>query len=336
MSLVRAAYAQAPTAATTPGSPEAPAVSGSAPQDARPAPARPSSPTDGPRPIAEALEGDAKREYELGRLLYNNGDFAGALARFQSAAKASDDPRLLWNAAVCQKALRHYAKAITLVRRYLASNSPLITPAAALTARAFLAAAEPLTARLDVSANVAEARVYADDELMGSVPLGADARVDWGAHQVVVKKQDYSDYAQTVTVSSSADVRVSAVLRPVVHEGRVIVRAHAGDRIAVDGVVRAFGTWEGALASGRHTLRVTASGSRPYQEQLVVADAQTRGFDVTLEPAPRAPLPTWLWLAGGTVLAAGAVTAGYFIFKPAAQPTTRGSIDTVQAPLKIP
>lgn len=339
LGVVQAAFAQEPGASAAPDSSAAPAANGTAsvPADAsaavKPAvvPSAPSAPTAAPHPIADSPEGDAKREYELGRLLYENGDYSGALVRFLSAAKTSTDPRLLWNAAVCEKALRHYARAIALMRRYLASNSPLLTAQAAASAQIFLAAAEPLTARLEVSVNVPDASVYADDEPVGKVPLSSHARIDWGTHQVVVKKKDFTDYEQTVTVSSSADVRVSAILRPVVHEGRIIVRAGSGDLIVIDGKPSAWGTWEGVLTSGLHDLRVSSGGSRPYEKRIVVADAQTRGFDITLEPAPRGSLPAWVWIAGGTLLAAGVATAGYFVFKPAdTQDTVRGSIRTVQ------
>ena len=60
-----------------------------------------------PPPIVQLLTGDAKRDYESARLLYDNGDYAGASVKFQSAyelsraqnSKWEGDPRLLWNAA---------------------------------------------------------------------------------------------------------------------------------------------------------------------------------------------------------------------------------------------
>jgi hypothetical protein len=288
-----------------------------------------------PRSLAESLEGEAKREYELARLLYDSGDYAGALTRFEHARKAARDPRLLWNEALCHKALHHYARASRAMRAYLTSGSPLISPAAASSAQSFLLAAERLSARIVVSANVTGVRVYADGESLGESPLGPDARVDLGTHQILVTKPDFTDYEQTVSVESSADVRVAAVLRPVVHEGRIVVRASDGAAIAIDGKVRGWGTWEGVLPSGRHALRISAPGFRPQAQSIVVTDAQTRGFDVTLSPAPRSGVPTWLWAAGGAALAAGAATAGYFIFRPGEpRKPTDGTIATVRLDLR--
>src|SRR5882672_5796822 len=88
-SVVRGALAQTLSDPSSAPAPEEPAASAAS--------------TSGPRPLAESLEGEAKRAYELGCLLYDNGDYAGALVRFESARKASADARLLWNVAVCQK-----------------------------------------------------------------------------------------------------------------------------------------------------------------------------------------------------------------------------------------
>jgi len=288
-----------------------------------------------PRSLAESLEGEAKRDYELARLLYDNGDYAGALTRFERAREAARDPRLLWNEALCHKALHHYARASRAMRAYLASGSPLISPAAASSAQSFLLAAERLTARLVVSANVRGVRVYADGESLGESPLGPDARVDLGTHQIVVTKPDFTDYEQTVSVESSADVRVAAVLRPVVHEGRIVVRSSDGAAIAIDGTVRGWGTWEGVLPSGPHALRISAPGFRAQTQSIAVTDAQTRGFDVSLLPAPRSGVTTWLWVAGGAALAAGAVTAGYFIFRPGEpRKPPDGTIATIRLDLR--
>src|SRR5688572_33443050 len=72
-----------------------------------------------PAPLSEALTGDAKAAYEGGKLLYGDGDFAGARVKFQAAYETAKDPRLLWNVAVCEKGLRHYAKVVELTKKYL-------------------------------------------------------------------------------------------------------------------------------------------------------------------------------------------------------------------------
>jgi PEGA domain len=135
---------------------------------------------------------------------------------FQNAYAAAGDPRLLWNAAVCERNLQHYVKAINLLRQLLASRSPLITPELASGAQAFLDAAEPLTAPLELESNQPSAEVYLDDELLGTPALASEARVDLGTHRVLVKARGFQPFSETLTVTSSAKVQVSAQLRALV------------------------------------------------------------------------------------------------------------------------
>lgn len=278
-----------------------------------------------PPPISELLTGDAKRDYESGRLLYDNGDYAGAAVKFQSAYEHSraqnpkweGDPRLLWNAASCEKNLRRYARAVALVRRYLQSRSPLITPEGERAARAFLAAAEPLTAPLVIEANVPDALVYLDDALLGKTPLEGNVPVDLGPHTLLVKKGGHSDYSEPFTIYGSEELRITAVLRPIERRGQLVVRARPGDHITFDGVLTGVGQAHASLPSGPHHVRVTAPGARPFEARVQVTDRGTRTLDVVLEREQAASqLPGWVWAAGGSLATGLLMTGGYFLFKP--------------------
>ena len=168
-----------------------------------------------PAPLSAALQGKAKSDYEAGRLLAGSGDYAGALLKFQSAYEEAGDPRLLWNAAACERNLRHYANAILLVRRFLDSRSPLVTPDAAIRAQAFIEAAEPLTAPLQVESNQPNSQVYLDDQSLGAPGLQSGVRIDLGTHHIIVEAPGFERYTETLTVTSSAPVQVKAILRPV-------------------------------------------------------------------------------------------------------------------------
>jgi hypothetical protein len=296
-------------------------------------------PTRSPTPLSDALSGQAKEDYTAGRLLYADGDFGAALLKFLGAFAASGDVRLLWNAAACEKSLRHYANAAVFVRRYIAAGPPLVTDDAARDARAFLEVVEPLTGHLTIAANEPLARVYLDGAEVGATPLVEPLTVDIGARHVTLKKEGFADYSTTVQVVGKDQIRVDAVLVRVAHEGRLVVRAARGDAISIDGTVVGGGDWSGALQSGSHVLRVTAPDKAPYQSDLLIVDGQLRTVDVNLEPLSRAgALPTWIWAVGGAVLVAGAATGAYFIFKPGDhQPAvTVGTISpgTVQLPLR--
>ena len=206
------ARAEAPAparVADTPASVDLAPAASSAPAGKAPPPANAISPAS----LSDSLQGKAKSDYDSGRLLSDSGDFAGALLKFQSAYQEAGDPRLLWNAAACERNLRHYASAILLVRRFLADNSPLITPEARVRAQAFIEAAEPLTAPLQVESNQPNSLVFLDDKTLGAPELMSGVRIDLGTHRITVEAPGFERYSETLTVTSSSTVEVKAILR---------------------------------------------------------------------------------------------------------------------------
>jgi hypothetical protein len=211
-------------------------------------------------PLADSLQGEAKDDYEAARLLYDSGDYAGALVKFQGAYQAAADPRLLWNAAACERNLRHYVKASLLVRQFLGSHSALVTPELASRAQAFLDAAQPLTAPLEVESNQQSSEVYLDDELLGTPALASQAWLDLGMHRIVVKARGYQPYTETLTVSSSAKVHVTATLRALFVPMPIPPpepRKHGPDRAARSSALPAW-AW---IASGGVVLAGIATAS---------------------------------------------------------------------------
>lgn len=165
-----------------------------------PVPAVKSPPT-----LGQTLSGDAKSEYESGKVLYLDGDFGGALMKFKSAHEKSSDVRLLWNIASCEKSQRHYANVLRLMKQYLTDGDSTLTPADKEEARTLIATIEPLTARLKVTVDPPGAEVYLDDVLVGSSPLDKPVTVDIGMRKVLVRKPDYKDFAKEIPVGGSPD-----------------------------------------------------------------------------------------------------------------------------------
>jgi hypothetical protein len=54
-------------------------------------------------PLSQVLQGAAKNAYDVASLLYKQGDFAGAEAKYSQAYDLSKDPRLVFNMAACER-----------------------------------------------------------------------------------------------------------------------------------------------------------------------------------------------------------------------------------------
>lgn len=278
-----------------------------------PEPAPPPVPA-GPPSLSETLTGDAKGDYESGKLLFGDGDFAGSLIKFKSAYDKSKDARLLYNQAACEKNLRHYSKALVLLRQYQADGGTLLTEQDKTEANELIKAMEPFTAKLEIKIDEPDAEVSLDDEVIGTSPV-KPVVVDIGTRRLRVKKNEFEEVSKEVAVGGSAQMTVEVKLVKIVHEGRINVKASNNGTISIDDKVVGSGTWSGVLSSGGHTLKVTAPKFRTHQTEVVIQDKQTRDVNVTLEAEPSKGVPAWVWITGGIVVAAGAATAIGFAAK---------------------
>ncbi len=143
-------------------------------------------------PLAEALTGDAKADYERAKLLYTDGDFVNAYENFRSAYERAHDARLLWNMAACEKNRRRYAKTLVLVRRYVLEASGQLGEQDRADAAELVKIIEPLTGTLQVAVSEPGAEVSVDGEPLGKSPT-APVLVDRGPRKVRVTKPDFTD-----------------------------------------------------------------------------------------------------------------------------------------------
>jgi hypothetical protein len=303
------------------------------------APAGTSAAPAAPGSLADVLTGEARAEYEAARLLYEDGDYAGASLKFQRAYDASKDPRLLWNRAAAEKNLRHYALVKELVEGYLREGGGKISDADRVDAESLIQMVSGFIARLTVTVKQPGATISLDGQVVGKSPLTAPLSVDMGPHEIKVELPGFKTVTRSVNLTGGT-MAIDLVLEVEKHEGilRIIVGHDAV--IRVDGKMVGIGQWQGTLPSGVHSVEASAKGKQPYVSDSLVQDDQTSTLRVALQdeaPKPAAAglgIPTWLWVGGAAVLAAGAGVGSYFLFKPddKAPPPTAGSIGTVELP----
>jgi hypothetical protein len=250
-----------------------------------------SSKQDGPKPLSQTLKGSAKSDFEAAKLLANDGDFTGALIKFQSAYEASHDPRVLWNVAFCQKNLRRYSKVVTTLKRYIEEGGALLSEGDKKEARDLIALIEPFTTRANIQVSEPGAQISIDDELVGTSPLAGPVVLDIGERRLHVAKEGFLAYDKTFVVAGGPDLKLDVKLDKVVHEGKLVVEAPAAAEVFIDDKRAGGGRVELRVASGGHQLRVTAPGMRPYQTEVIVQDNETRSLTVLLEAVPAAEKP---------------------------------------------
>lgn len=277
--------------------------------------------------IADTLQGDARKAYRLGVVLYDDGDWSGALAQFETAHKLSADPRLLWNMAVCEKNRRRYTKALTLVDAYIEARAKKMQPRELRDAKGFRDTVEKLTRLIRLRVNQDGAAVAIDGEPVGTTPLADDVRVDVAEVEISIEKAGFVP----LRLKLAADQPPPALIELEADAGRLVVKVNpTSAAISIDGKHVAFGLFDDVRPSGPAFVKVAASGMQTFQNEVVVTRGETRTVDVTLEPV--APRRMWAWIGAGAVMLGAAAVTAYVVSNPTVErpPIQEGSWATVR------
>jgi hypothetical protein len=279
-----------------------------------------------PEPLGDALRGEAKEEYEQAGNVFRTGDFGGALRRYQKAYELQSDPRLLWNIAVCEKQLRHYAKVPPLVDAFLEKAADLVTAEEKRTAIEFAKAVHALIGEITFTCTEPSIEIFIDEERMESA-CERPVSLEGGDHRLRAVAPGFKELSEELTVPSGGARTVSIVLETEKKEARLAVTAKPDGIISLDGKGVGRDAWSGMVPPGKHALLVTASGKKDYHVEIDLADKEDRNVIVALEEEPSS-VPVWLLVAGGVVLVAGAVAGGYFLFRPTTTDPVAGTLGT--------
>jgi len=264
-------------------------------------------------PLAASLGGQAKIDYEAGRILVADKDFAGALVKFQEAFVKSGDLRLLWNMAVCEKNLRHYSNVLDLLERYQREGDAGMTEAHRKEVKDVVDTVRTLITNVRISVDQADASIFVDERLVGKTPLPGPLRIDLGKRRIRVSKPGFIDQSMVQEFAGGSSLSLSFALKPKPTEARLTISVDEAGMISIDGAAMGERYWQGSLPAGEHLIHVAAPGMQPYNKEMVLVAGQARMIHITLVPE-KSGVPAYVWIGAGVLVAGGLATGAYFLF----------------------
>jgi hypothetical protein len=244
---------------------------------------------------AAGAQGDPyKSHMENGVKLYNDKNYAAAMAEFQAAYEARPSPNPLLNVALCDKELFRYPQAIAALETALARHGEAMEPDDKKASEDAIKEMRALLGSVTVTLTPPAATLLVDGEEQPPAAAGKPLLLGPGTHKIAARAPGHAPAEQSVTVSSGREQAVTLVLVP--DKGPVTIEGPDPQAIlSLDDRPLGTGTWSGLVDPGSHVVQMLIPGGQPYRMTIVVVAGvplqvrQGEGGVLIPPPAPEDP-----------------------------------------------
>jgi hypothetical protein len=148
-----------------------------------------------------------------GSTLFDRGDYAAALQKFEDARAVFPSPKIWFNVGAADRALARQVEALDAFQRFL-DEAPDAPAESRREAQQAVAALKPALAGLNVECALGGVEVTIDGKSAGVTPI---ARAIWatpGRHQIAARREGMVPVLQEVTLVAGEERPVALDLRP--------------------------------------------------------------------------------------------------------------------------
>ena len=211
----------------------------------------------------------AKAHFKEGMAAIKGENYPAALTAFEKSYKLAHKAALLFNIAMCEKALYRYVDSITTFRRFLSESGDKIKPE--LEAQSEQAVQEMMTliGTLKLMDAPDDAEVFVDGKSIGKTPFKEGVLLDPGQHSIRVEANGFKPMTTDVTVASGAEIPLRAKLAKVTAWIRVECSTE-GAAVKLDGEAVGACPFEGEVEPGMHEVVVAGPDMERFDRQVDV------------------------------------------------------------------
>ena len=231
--------------------------------------------------VIDALHGDAKDAFNRARVLLSKGDYAAARGEYERAFELSNEPRVLYNVAVCSKEQGKYAAAIRVLQRstelakdapteYLERVADTIDTLLVLVATVTIEGVEP-------------AMVVEVDGEPVPVSVAGKLLVDAGTRRIVVRQPGFAPQSFTRDFPARERYTFTVTLAPLPGKVRIVASGIRDASVVLDGREVGLAPLTLSLSPGAHEVVVRAPSFRDMRRMVEVTSEQEMLVDVPLE-----------------------------------------------------
>jgi hypothetical protein len=243
----------------------------------------PAQPTPPPTPPpADDNAAKAKLHFDNGNVLFNEGNWASALAEYLASYKLQPLPFLLKNIGLTQQRLFLYVEALDSLQEYLA-KTPNATDAAEVTTIINDIRQLLVEAKIAVTP-AAGVTIKVDGREVGKTPLTKPLFVAAGQRSIELTLDGYEPVKRDLLVASGVPIDLKVELKLIPKTGKVRINSPIPRAtVSVDGKPVGIVPLEIELAGGGHTIEVVAPDYQTHRGELVVTVGTTRDVNIALD-----------------------------------------------------
>lgn len=232
---------------------------------------------------------------ERAKKLLERQQYEPALAVLEQAFEVAPSPLLMFNIAMCEKALSRHLDALRSFHAFFEMQKAegKANPKLEKMAEDALEDLEPLVSTLEIRDAPNRAEVTVDGNLIGSYPLKEPLYVVPGRHTVTVS----SDKGESMTIDVMAAGGAKVPVRADLSTAPSILEVQCNDALAkvyVDGEHVGGCSFQGELEEGEHEILISAPGKKTVVQTITLAPRRTNflSVDLPLVMQINTPAPT--------------------------------------------
>src|SRR4051812_19729662 len=168
-----------------------------------------------PLPVADAAaRTQAQATLREGAALFERGEYAAALQKFEAAYTTFPSPKIWFNVGAADRALARPVEALQAFQRFLDEAPPDTPIESKREAQQAVAALKAGLAQMNIQCARAGVDVSIDGRSAGVTPIAHPVWISPGSHQVVARADGTAPALQEVTVAAGEARTLALQLRP--------------------------------------------------------------------------------------------------------------------------
>lgn len=256
---------------------------------------------------------EAAEHYDRGVVLYEEGDYVGAVDAFVASYCSKAHPSAYYNIAQSYERLLHYERAVTYFDRYIAEADKGAMNHRRAALRAEVLRALPAQLRIATVPPGAKVTVRNSSGItaLGAANASAPIEVQQGEYTMRIEEPGYETVEQALITQIGQPYSYYFALVPKKGTLKVTATPNSG-RIFLDDRLVAVGAYNESLAAGSYSVTVEAPGRASSTRKVDVVADQSSEVSVELEAPPASGRLTLLIASTLTLGLGGGVGSQFF------------------------